>query len=61
MALGANAVCVGRPIVRGLGAFGQAGVEKVLDIFHTELIRNMQLIGAASIADLNRDFVICDF
>ena len=39
LALGADAVCVGRPYVYGLGAFGQAGVEKVLSILRTEFRR----------------------
>ena len=37
LALGATAVGVGRPYIWGLGAFGQAGVERVLDILAREL------------------------
>ncbi len=33
LALGARAVCIGRPYLWGLGAFGQAGVERVLDLY----------------------------
>src|SRR5690606_28657799 len=32
LALGADAICIGRPYLWGLGAFGQAGVERVLEI-----------------------------
>src|SRR6185295_8177163 len=37
LALGAAGVCVGRPYLWGLGAFGQAGVEAVLEILTREL------------------------
>jgi isopentenyl diphosphate isomerase/L-lactate dehydrogenase-like FMN-dependent dehydrogenase len=52
LALGAQAVCVGRPYLWGLGAFGQPGVEQVLDILRTELRVAMQQCGAASIKGL---------
>ncbi len=57
LALGADAVCIGRPYVWGLAAFGQAGVEKVLDILRAELQLAMQLHGVAAIADVDRSFV----
>ena len=37
LAMGARAVCIGRPYVWGLAAFGQPGVEAVLDILRREL------------------------
>jgi isopentenyl diphosphate isomerase/L-lactate dehydrogenase-like FMN-dependent dehydrogenase len=49
LARGATAVCIGRPYVWGLAAFGQPGVEKVLDILQTEFVRTMQLAGTPSI------------
>ena len=52
LALGANAVCVGRPYIWGLGAFGQPGVEGVLSILRTELYAIMQQVGAPTIKDL---------
>jgi isopentenyl diphosphate isomerase/L-lactate dehydrogenase-like FMN-dependent dehydrogenase len=52
LAVGARAVCVGRPYLWGLGAFGQAGVERVLGILHTELRAAMMQIGAPSLKDL---------
>lgn len=43
LALGATAVCIGRPFCWGLGALGQEGVEISLDILQGELICDMQL------------------
>jgi isopentenyl diphosphate isomerase/L-lactate dehydrogenase-like FMN-dependent dehydrogenase len=57
LALGADAVCIGRPYVWGLASFGQAGVERVLEIFRTELVRIMQLAGAPSLRDITSAFV----
>jgi isopentenyl diphosphate isomerase/L-lactate dehydrogenase-like FMN-dependent dehydrogenase len=52
LALGAQAVCIGRPYLWGLGAFGQAGVERVLDILRAETRVAMQQLGAPSLKDL---------
>ena len=52
LAMGARAVCVGRPYLWGLGAFGQPGVERVLEILRTETGAVMRQIGAPSIKDL---------
>ena len=57
LALGANAICIGRPYAWGLAAFGQTGVEKVLDILRAELVRIMQLAGTTSLSRINSDFV----
>lgn len=53
LALGANAVCIGRPYIWGLGAFGQAGVERVLEILLMELAAIMRLSGVASVRHLS--------
>jgi 4-hydroxymandelate oxidase len=58
LALGARAVGIGRPYVWGLGAFGQAGVEKVLDILRAETELIMKQAGTPSIATITRSFVI---
>jgi isopentenyl diphosphate isomerase/L-lactate dehydrogenase-like FMN-dependent dehydrogenase len=58
MALGANAVCVGRPYLWGLGAFGQTGVERVMEILQTEFKATMQQMGAANIAAIQSSMVI---
>jgi 4-hydroxymandelate oxidase len=52
LALGAQAVCIGRPYLWGLGAFGQPGVERVLGILRAETRTAMQQLGAPSLKDL---------
>ena len=52
LAIGAQAVCVGRPYIWGLGAFGQAGVERVLELLRIELRAAMQQVGAPSVKHL---------
>jgi 4-hydroxymandelate oxidase len=52
LALGAQAVCIGRPYLWGLGAFGQAGVERVLEIVRGETRAAMQQLGAPALKDL---------
>ena len=54
LALGAQAVCVGRPYLWGLGAFGQPGVERVLAILRAETRNAMAQLGAPSVKDLSR-------
>jgi len=45
-------VCIGRPYVWGLGAFGQPGVERVLELLRIETYATMQQVGAPSIKQL---------
>jgi isopentenyl diphosphate isomerase/L-lactate dehydrogenase-like FMN-dependent dehydrogenase len=52
LAMGAQGVCVGRPYIWGLGAFGQPGVERVLELLRIELAAVMQQVGAPSVKDL---------
>jgi 4-hydroxymandelate oxidase len=52
LAIGAKAVCIGRPYLWGLGAFGEAGVERVLAILRAETRIAMQQLGAPSLKDL---------
>jgi isopentenyl diphosphate isomerase/L-lactate dehydrogenase-like FMN-dependent dehydrogenase len=52
LALGADAIMVGRPYIWGLGAFGQPGVERALDILTDELVVAMQSFGTPTIADI---------
>ena len=52
LALGASAVCIGRPYLWGLGAFGQPGVERVLDLLQQELRSVMMQLGAPGLKDL---------
>jgi isopentenyl diphosphate isomerase/L-lactate dehydrogenase-like FMN-dependent dehydrogenase len=57
LALGATAVGVGRPYLWGLGAFGQPGVERVLQILRRETYAVMQQMGAPAIKDLTPSMV----
>jgi len=52
LCMGASAICVGRPYIWGLGAFGQAGVERVLELMRIELLGAMQQVGAPTIRHL---------
>jgi L-lactate dehydrogenase (cytochrome) len=53
LALGANAVSIGRPYLYGLGAGGEAGVAKALEILKGELVRSMQLCGCADVGKIH--------
>ncbi len=57
LALGAKAVGIGRPMLWGLGAFGQLGVERVLTILQAELKMAMGNCGTRTVADINRSYV----
>jgi isopentenyl diphosphate isomerase/L-lactate dehydrogenase-like FMN-dependent dehydrogenase len=57
LAIGAKAVCIGRPYLWGLGAFGQPGVERVLAILRAETRAAMAQIGAPSLKDLKPEMV----
>ncbi len=57
LALGANAVCVARPYLYGLAAFGQRGVERVIELLHTELALDMGLAGVPNIAAIDKSLV----
>jgi len=52
LAMGATAVCVGRPYIWGLGAFGQPGIERVLELLRVELRAIMQQVGAPTVKSL---------
>ncbi|MDX1563576.1 MAG: alpha-hydroxy acid oxidase, partial [Gammaproteobacteria bacterium] len=54
LALGADAVAIGRPYLWGLSAFGQTGVETVLDILARELEIVMRQAGTPRVADIGR-------
>jgi L-lactate dehydrogenase (cytochrome) len=58
LALGARAVMVGRPYLYGLGAGGQAGVRRVLDILAGEVDHTLALVGVPRAGDLDRT-VVC--
>src|SRR3954447_15340570 len=58
LALGATAVCVGRPYVYGLALAGEAGVRAVLRNMIADLDLTMGTAGCASIAEVNRDMLV---
>ena len=58
LALGADAVCIGRPYVYGLAAGGQSGVERVIDAFIQETKVSMGLTGVASTAELRNVTIV---
>jgi 4-hydroxymandelate oxidase len=57
LALGAKACGIGRPYLWGLGAFGQAGVDRVIEILQGELKLAMGNCGTRTVADINRAYV----
>jgi 4-hydroxymandelate oxidase len=57
LALGARAVCIGRPYIWGLAAFGQPGVERVVDLLRVELELAMKQCGVRSIAEITKAHV----
>ena len=57
LALGARAICIGRPYIWGLSAFGQPGVERVLEILTAEFELVMRQSGATSPANIRRTHV----
>jgi 4-hydroxymandelate oxidase len=52
LCMGAKGVGIGRPYLWGLGAFGQAGVERALELLRLELLAAMQQVGAPSLQQL---------
>jgi L-lactate dehydrogenase (cytochrome) len=57
LALGADAVLIGRAFVYALAAHGQAGVAQLLDLFEKEMRVAMTLTGAKSVADIDRSML----
>jgi len=58
LAMGASAVGIGRPYCWGLGAFGQTGVERVLDLLNRELLITMRGSGTPTIDSIGPDYVL---
>ena len=57
LALGARAVLIGRPYVWGLAAFGQPGVERVLEILRRELNMVMRQCGTRSLKEITPAYI----
>ena len=56
--MGAKAVMIGRPAIYGLGAMGEQGVGRVLEIFHEEATHTMAFIGHREIGSISRDDLV---
>jgi 4-hydroxymandelate oxidase len=61
LALGASAVCLGRVPLWGLGSFGQAGVQRVLEILQAELVQAMQYTRCTTLASIDRKILLTNF
>lgn len=57
VALGADAVLIGRPVLWGLAAAGREGVSRVLELLRSELDLAMALCGARNVEEIGRDLV----
>lgn len=57
LALGADAVLMGRPAAWALAAFGSDGVRSLLQLVHEELARNFGMLGVSTPAQLTRDHI----
>jgi (S)-mandelate dehydrogenase len=60
LALGANAVLLGRASLYGLAAAGEAGVDDVLRLLKDEVDRTLAQIGCPSVSQLSPDYVMAD-
>ena len=58
LALGAKGTMIGRAWVYGLGAMGEAGVTRSLEVIHKELDLSMALCGRTSISAVDRDILM---
>ncbi|MFY0617000.1 alpha-hydroxy acid oxidase [Shimia sp.] len=58
IAMGATGTYIGRAFVYGLGAMGEAGVTKALEVIHKELDISMALCGRRTVAELDRDVLM---
>ena len=57
LCLGARAVLAGRAYAYGLGAAGEAGVARAVEILHADLVRTLKLLGCAAIAELDQSYI----
>jgi L-lactate dehydrogenase (cytochrome) len=57
LALGANACSIGRPYLYGLGAAGEAGVDRAITLLRDEVARGLGLLGCRSVAELGAGHV----
>ena len=58
LAMGAQGTYIGRAFVYGLGAMGQPGVTRALEVIQAELDKSMALCGRRSVEGLDRDILL---
>ncbi len=58
VAMGAKGTYIGRAFVYGLGAMGEAGVTKALEVLHKEMDVSMALCGRRTVAELDRSILM---
>ena len=57
LALGAKAVLLGRGYAYGMAAAGEAGIDRALQIFRSDLLRTMKLLGCGSLSALDMSYI----
>lgn len=57
LCMGARAVLIGRPFLYGLASAGQPGVERVIEIFRTEALRTIKLMGCRGLDELDTSWL----
>jgi L-lactate dehydrogenase (cytochrome) len=57
LCMGARAVLIGRAYAYGLGAGGQTGVTRAIDILRADVIRTMKLLGCGAIKELDGSYI----
>jgi L-lactate dehydrogenase (cytochrome) len=57
LCLGARSVLIGRAYAWGLGAGGEAGVAKAIEILRADVLRTLKLLGCASVSELDASYV----
>jgi isopentenyl diphosphate isomerase/L-lactate dehydrogenase-like FMN-dependent dehydrogenase len=57
LAIGARAVLIGRPYIWGLAAFGQVGVQRVIELLRAEFALSLALAGKPNVASLDRSLI----
>ena len=61
LALGASGVCLGRTTRWGLGAFGAAGAQRLIEMLQQELVQMAAACGCAKLSDINKATVKTNF
>ena len=61
LALGANYVMLGRPLMYGIGADGERGLRRILDIIKDELSTALGLVGLTDVNDISSEIIAKKF